>query len=118
VRGGRRIINSVSARSILTLDIDVCTEEFIEDVQLLYGEAMCITSTHKHSTLTPRYRLVMPLDRDVMGDEYEHALARSDVDAEILTDRRAEGLERERDPVLAEVARHRRLALLVGSALE
>lgn len=75
IRGGRRLINSVTARYIVTLDLDFADMDFLDDVRNYYGNALVITSTHKHSSLTPRFRLLMPLSREVMSDEYE-AVAR------------------------------------------
>lgn len=75
IRGGRRVLNSCVARSLITLDVDQCSTDFIEQVQLMYGCAMVIHSTHKHSVLTPRYRIIIPMSREVLADEYE-AIAR------------------------------------------
>lgn len=69
--GGRRGSGKVMHRQLITLDLDFCTNEFWEDFTLLYGNAACVYSTHKHSRNTPRMRLVMPLDRAVRPDEYE-----------------------------------------------
>lgn len=75
IRGGRRVKNSCTARSVITLDIDICSEAIVQDAMLMYDCAMFIHTTHKHSTLTPRYRIVIPMNRDVLADEYE-AIAR------------------------------------------
>lgn len=73
---GRRKNGSVVHRQLLTLDLDFAKPDTWEDFQLLYGNAACIYSTHKHTTEAPRLRLIMPLDREVMSDEYV-AIARS-----------------------------------------
>lgn len=75
IAGGRRVIGSCMSRSLLTLDVDAGTTAFMEQVCMLYGCTLCVTSTHKHSVLTPRYRLLIPLSREVLTDEYE-AIAR------------------------------------------
>lgn len=67
---GRRKPGSVAHRQILTLDIDEGTSDFWNDFQLLYASAAALYSTHKHSPETPRYRLLIPLDRPVFSDEY------------------------------------------------
>lgn len=73
--GGKRSPSSVGHRQLLTLDIDFATSDFWEGFTLIYGEAAVLHATHKHSTAEPRYRLVMPLDREATSEEYE-AVAR------------------------------------------
>jgi len=68
--GGRRKAGSVVHRQLLTLDIDHAQPGMWEDFLLTYANAACVYSTHKHSPDSPRLRLVMPLDRHVMPDEY------------------------------------------------
>lgn len=73
--GGRRKSGSVMHRQLITLDLDFATADFVADFELFYHNAAVIYSTHKHSPESPRYRLVMPLDREVDANEYE-AIAR------------------------------------------
>lgn len=73
--GGRRKAGAVLHRQLITLDLDFAKPEFWKSFTLLYDNAAAIYSTHKHSKETPRYRLVVPLDRPVRPDEYE-AIAR------------------------------------------
>ena len=71
IDGGRRKGDAITARSLITLDIDYGqsdTPEIIADV--LYDTAWCLYSTHSHTPETPRYRLVVPLSREVTPDEY------------------------------------------------
>ena len=71
LKDGRRKADSILCRSLVTLDIDYGlpgTLKVIEDTW--DGFAWCLYSTHSHTTETPRYRLVMPLDREVTPDEY------------------------------------------------
>ena len=75
VVGGNRVIGSVSTRQVITLDIDLASSESIDNVCMMYANALIVHSTHKHSPVTPRYRLIMPLSREVLPDEYE-AIAR------------------------------------------
>lgn len=75
IHGGRRKANTIQSRCLITLDIDYGDIDFWETVQLGYTEAAAIYSTHKHNAKGPRYRLVMPLSRDVFPDEYQ-AIAR------------------------------------------
>ncbi len=69
--GGRRKAGSVATRQLLTLDADFAPVDFFESLELLADYACCVYSTHKHSPETPRYRLLIPLDREVTPDEYE-----------------------------------------------
>ena len=61
----------VTFRSVLCLDADFADAELWPDWGLLYGNAAAIYSTHKHTSEKPRLRLVVPLARDVSGDEYQ-----------------------------------------------
>jgi len=69
--GGSRKAGSVATRQILTLDLDFAPADFFESLELLSDYACCVYSTHKHSPEAPRYRLLIPLDREVTPDEYE-----------------------------------------------
>jgi predicted P-loop ATPase len=73
--GGKRSPSSVGHRQLLTLDIDFATSDFWDSFTLIYGEAAVLHATHKHSPAEPRYRLLMPLDREATSEEYE-AVAR------------------------------------------
>lgn len=77
LKEGRRKTGYVLARQILTLDLDFPPADFWDNLMnnLEITGAMAVYSTHKHSKATPRYRLIMPLDREVSPDEYE-AIAR------------------------------------------
>lgn len=69
--GGRRKAGSVATRQILTLDADFAPADFFDTLEMLLDYACCVYSTHKHSPEAPRYRLLIPLDREVTPDEYE-----------------------------------------------
>lgn len=69
--GTARKADEVAARSLITLDIDhgnASTVGIVED--MMEGTAWCLYSTHSHTARTPRYRLVVPLSREVSPDEY------------------------------------------------
>lgn len=72
--GGRHPQN-VKFRQLLTLDIDYAPYNFWQRFTLLYDYSAILHSTHKHSKKSPRYRLIVPLDRRVSAEEYE-AIAR------------------------------------------
>lgn len=71
IAGGRRKKAAITNRSLLTLDIDFGTMDFWDDFTTFYEEAAFIYGTHKHSEKSPRFRLVMPLSREVLPDEYQ-----------------------------------------------
>lgn len=68
--GGRRKSGAVMHRQLLTLDMDYAAPGFWDEFTMIYGHTACLYSTHKHSPDTPRLRLIMPLDRSVITDEY------------------------------------------------
>lgn len=67
---GRRKPEYVAYRTALTLDIDFGTLDFWNDFTFMYDCEAVLHTTHKHSESSPRYRLIIPLDRDVLPDEY------------------------------------------------
>lgn len=75
IEGGRRKKGAVTSRSVITLDLDSPPVDFWEDFTLYFGWTACLYSTHKHTPESPRLRLILPLDREVLTDQYE-AIAR------------------------------------------
>lgn len=75
VTGGRRVKGSVKTRTLVTLDLDYAFEDVWDDITLMFNCTMVLYSTHSHTPEDPRFRLVMPLDREVNVEEYE-AIAR------------------------------------------
>jgi predicted P-loop ATPase len=72
---GRRLVSSVLHRQMMTLDADEATIDFWQKFCLQYNCEALIYSTHKHTNENPRFRLVIPLEREVFQDEY-YAIAR------------------------------------------
>lgn len=68
--GGRRKPENVAHRQLISLDIDFANMDLWDDFCTFYDNAALLYSTHKHSTSTPRFRLLIPLDRPVFRDEY------------------------------------------------
>lgn len=71
-QNGARTKENIQNRILITLDIDQCNksiEEYLKDLDCLY----CIYSTHSHREDYQRYRLIIPLDREVTPIEYEAA---------------------------------------------
>jgi len=67
---GRRLAASVGARQLLTFDADTAQVDFWDRFCMQYDCAAAIYSTHKHTADNPRYRLLIPIDREVAADEY------------------------------------------------
>ena len=67
---GRRTAESVTWRSLVTLDADYATPELWDQICMVHDYAMAVYSTHSHSKDKPRLRLVIPLARPVTPDEY------------------------------------------------
>lgn len=70
VKDGRRLKTNILSRSLLTLDIDYYSED-IEDLVSNIDYAFCLYSTHSHRVDNQRYRLIIPMDRDMKTDEYQ-----------------------------------------------
>lgn len=77
LKGGRRKIDAVVQRRLVTLDMDsiAAGEDPWPTVTLILGCAAVLYSTHSHTPKAPRLRLVIPLSRPVSPEEYE-AIAR------------------------------------------
>lgn len=73
LKGGRRKIDAVLQRRLITLDMDSITagEDPWPTVELILGCAAVLYSTHSHTAKAPRLRLVLPLSRPVSPEEYE-----------------------------------------------
>lgn len=72
LRNGRRSPQNVVFRQLLTLDIDHSVEAgFFDTFSMLYSCAAVVHGTHKHQPSEPRYRLLIPLDREVSPEEYQ-----------------------------------------------
>lgn len=62
--------DTVVTRSILTLDEDEPSRGWAVDVDLTLGCTFIWHITKRHTPSAPRYRLLVPLSRDVTPDEY------------------------------------------------
>ena len=71
LREGKRRRGYVLCHSLITLDLDDCPEDILDDIDLMCPYRTIIYSTHKHSSRNPRLRLVMPLSRECSEEEYE-----------------------------------------------
>ena len=86
---GRRKNGHVLSRSIISLDVDFPPEDFLDNLDdYLLNIGGALYSTHSHAPGHERYRLVLPLTRDVTAEEYE-AVARkiaADISIDIFDD--------------------------------
>lgn len=68
---GKRGKGSVLNRQLVALDIDYSHADFWQDFTMLFDCAAVVHSTHKSSPANLRHRLIIPLDRDVLPEEYQ-----------------------------------------------
>lgn len=88
LKQGSRKKDSVEYRSGLTLDMDYATSSITEEIEMFFEFQCFIYSTHKHTPEKPRLRLIIPLSRNVLSDEYT-AIARKiaeDIGIELFDD--------------------------------
>lgn len=70
LKKGRRKKDHVHSRSMITLDMDFGTSDIWEELTILFPYRCLLYSTHSHTTESPRYRLIIPLLREVTPEEY------------------------------------------------
>lgn len=78
LKKGRRKAENLANRSMLTLDMDfinTSVEDVWDSITMFFGNELCIYTTHSHTPDKPRIRLIVPLNRPVLPDEYQ-AIAR------------------------------------------
>jgi predicted P-loop ATPase len=75
LKNGRRKAENVANRTLLTLDLDYVNGDIWSSIELLYDFACVMYSTHSHAPDNQRLRIIIPLSRPVLPDEYQ-AIAR------------------------------------------
>lgn len=70
LRDGVRSKTTVLSRSCLTLDADTAGDALPETVELVLGYAAIVHTTYSSSPDALRLRIIIPLDRELMPDEY------------------------------------------------
>ena len=70
LKGGRRKIETVVSRSMIALDGDRITKEFLDDFETITPYTSCLYTTHSSTEEEPRVRMVFPLTRDVTPEEF------------------------------------------------
>ena len=71
LKEGRRKRENVASRSLLTMDMDQASPDFLDTYSMLSPYSTYIYSTHSHTPSAPRLRLIIPLTRDISPDEYQ-----------------------------------------------
>ena len=70
LKNGKRSNSSIVNRCLVCLDADYGDAELRSDLELTCPFTYALYSTHSHTPEKPRYRIIIPLDRDVTPDEY------------------------------------------------
>lgn len=71
LKDGLRRNGCVESRSMITLDLDDCQKDALQNIRIGVDYECVAYSTHKSTGERPRLRLVIPLKRAVTADEYE-----------------------------------------------
>ncbi|MDS1006105.1 virulence-associated E family protein [Clostridium sporogenes] len=71
LKNGRRKAENVQNRTLLTLDLDYVSGDIWSSIELLWDFSVSMYSTHTHAVDNQRLRLVIPLSRPVLPDEYQ-----------------------------------------------
>jgi predicted P-loop ATPase len=71
LKNGRRKAENVANRTLLTLDLDYVKGDIWSSIELLWDFSVAMYSTHTHAPDNQRLRLVIPLSRPVLPDEYQ-----------------------------------------------
>lgn len=70
LKGGRRKTDSVESRSMISLDGDKISIEFLDNFETNTPYTSVLYTTHSCTSDCPRARLIFPLTRDVTPEEY------------------------------------------------
>jgi putative DNA primase/helicase len=73
--GMHRINPAVVSRSAITLDADTPRADLPDVVELLLGCAAIVHTTYSSSPDDPRFRIIIPIDRPLLPDEYFAAVS-------------------------------------------
>ena len=67
---GRRRVDTVESRSMISLDGDRINVDFLEHYEERMPYASILYTTHSHTPEKPRARIIVPLTRDVTPEEF------------------------------------------------
>lgn len=74
LKDGRRKAENLANRSLITLDldnVDISVNDLWDNITMLNDFEIVLYSTHSHEPARPRLRLIIPLARNVLPDEYQ-----------------------------------------------
>ncbi|WP_438835630.1 phage/plasmid primase, P4 family [Streptococcus pluranimalium] len=71
LKQGRRRNENVQSRSLVALDADSPSKDFLDKLDILADYAYVLYSTHSHTKKAAKYRIIIPTDRLMLPDEYE-----------------------------------------------
>jgi len=74
LKEGRRKAENLANRTLITLDldnVDISVQDIWDSITMLNDYEIIMYSTHSHEPKSPRLRLVIPLERPVLPDEYQ-----------------------------------------------
>lgn len=71
LKEGKRRHGYVQSRSLVALDADSPSTDFLDRLVILSDYAYVLYSTHSHSEKKPKYRILIPTDRLMTAEEYE-----------------------------------------------
>lgn len=71
LKNGRRKAENIANRTLITLDLDYVNGDIWSSIELLFDFSCVMYSTHTHAPDNQRLRLVLPLSRPVLPDEYQ-----------------------------------------------
>lgn len=60
----------VISRSAITLDVDNAEKGFADNIEMLFPHALVMHTTWNSTPDAPRYRMIIPTDREMAPDEY------------------------------------------------
>ena len=70
LHGGRRKSDTIAYMSMLKLDADEAAKDFIARFDAAHRYECFVYSTHSHTPDAPRYRVLIPLTRNVTPEEF------------------------------------------------
>ena len=71
LKNGRRKAENVANRTVLSLDLDYVSGDIWSSIEVLWDFSVTMYSTHTHAPDNQRLRLIIPLSRPVLPDEYQ-----------------------------------------------
>lgn len=74
LRGTRRKKTTIVSRSAIALDVDHAPADFIERIQLTLPSAFLAHTTYSSTEEEPRWRVLVPVSRDLLPDEHVWAV--------------------------------------------